>query len=94
MKNYLKVARLVTTFGQLGFTLITPPVVMALLGWWLQSRFGLGTWVMILCLLVGLLCAGTSGYRFIQRVMLADHRKSLKEEKESAEQTVVYYSHE
>ena len=94
MKNYLKVARLVTTFGQLGFTLITPPVVMALLGWWLQSRFGLGTWVMILCLLVGLLCAGTSGYRYLQRVMLADHRKSLEKEKETAEKTVVYYSHE
>ena len=94
MKNYLKVARLVTTFGQLGFTLITPPVVMALLGWWLQSRFGLGTWVMILCLLVGLLCAGTSGYRFLQRVMLADHRKSLEKDKETAEKNVVYYSHE
>ena len=94
MKNYLKVARLVTTFGQLGFTLITPPVVMVLLGWWLQSRFGLGTWVMVLCLLVGLLCAGTSGYRFLQRVMLADHRKTLEKEKETAEKTVVYYSHE
>jgi hypothetical protein len=49
---------------------------------------------MVLCLLVGLLCAGTSGYRFLQRVMLADHRKTLEKEKETAEKTVVYYSHE
>ena len=94
VKNYLRVIRMVSTFGQLGFTLITPPVVMALLGWWLQSRFGLGTWVMLLCLLIGLISAGTSGYRFLKRVLVSDHRKALEEEKEQVRNKVVYYSHE
>ena len=85
---------MVTTFGQFGFTLITPPVVMALLGWWLQSRFGLGIWVMIFCLFVGLVCAGTSGYRFLKRVLIVDHRRSMEEEKEKAEHHVVFYNHE
>lgn len=94
MKNYLKVARLVATFGQLGFTLITPPVVMALLGWWLQSRFGLGTWVMLLCLLIGLLCAGTNGYKFLRRILIKDTKRSLEKDPEDADRKVVYYSHE
>ncbi len=93
MKNYLKIGRLVATFGQLGFTLITPPVVMAVLGWWLQSRFGLGTWVMLVCLLVGLLCAGSNGYRFLRRVMVKDCQRSPEEE-EQMKNTVVYYTHE
>jgi len=94
VKNYLRVIRMVTTFGQLGFTLITPPVVMALLGWWLQSRFGLGTWVMFLCLLIGLVSGGTSGYRFLKGILVTDHKRTMEEEKERAKHTVVFYNHE
>ena len=90
----MKLVRTVTLLGQFGFTFITPPVVMGLLGWWLQSRFGLGTWVMLLCLLIGLISAGTSGYRFLKRVLVSDHRKALEEEKEQVRNKVVYYSHE
>ena len=91
MKNYLKIVRLVATFGQLGFSLITPPVVMALLGWWLQSRFGLGTWIMLVCLVVGLLGAASSAYRFLRQVLGADHKKHMEDK---TEDTVVYYTHE
>ena len=90
MKNYMNVLRLVATFGQLGFTLITPPVVMALLGWWLQSRFGLGTWVMLLCLLIGLLTSGTSAWKFYRGIV----GKEKKAEAESSEKPVVFYTHE
>ena len=51
----MKLMHAVTLLGQFGFTFITPPVVMGLLGWWLQSRFGLGTWIMLICLLLGLM---------------------------------------
>lgn len=91
MKKYMKVLRLLTMFGQLGFTLITPPVVMALLGWWLQRRFDLGTWIMLVALLIGLLTSANSAYRFYLRVMGSEKKKA---EAEKTDHPVVYYTHE
>ena len=91
MKTYMQVLRLVVTFGQLGFTLITPPVVMALLGWWLQSRFGLGTWVMLVAIVIGLLTSATSAYKFYLRVMGSERNKA---EAEPTEKPVVFSTHE
>ena len=91
MKNYLRIARLVVAFGQLGFTLITPPVVMSLVGWWLQSRFGLGTWVMLVCLAIGLLTAAASAWQFYLRVMEPERKK---EKRTQRDKRVVFYTHE
>ena len=92
MKSYMKIARLIAMFGQLGFTLITPPVVMALLGWWLQSRLGWGSWIMIIFLLIGLTTSGVSAYQFYLRVMSNVDKKDR--ETEPMEKPVVYYRHE
>lgn len=89
MKEFTKIARLVATFGQLGFTLITPPVVMALLGWRLQSRFAWGTWVMVLCLAVGLLTAAASAVQFARRILAGE-----KKARQDKEKPVVFYTHE
>lgn len=91
MKKYMNVLRLIATFGQLGFTLITPPVVMALLGWWLQSRFDLGTWVMFVVIIIGLLTSATSAYQFYLRVTGSERKKAGEE---VAEKPVIYYTHE
>lgn len=90
MKKYTQILRLVATYGQLGFSLITPPVVMALVGWWLQSRFGLGTWVMLVCLLVGLASSAASAWQFYLRVTARD----AKARKEPEQQPVAFYTHE
>ena len=92
MKAWMKLIRTMTLLGQLGFTLITPPVVMALLGWWLQSRFGLGVWVMLICLVIGLLTAAASALRFYRRVMAQMQKRA--EAEEPAEKPVVFYTHE
>lgn len=91
MKKYMHVLRLIASFGQLGFTLITPPVVMALLAWWLQSRFGLGAWVMFVALVIGLLTSATSAWKFYLQVM-GSERKQAKEKE--AKKSVVYFTHE
>ena len=91
MKKYMQVLRLVVTVGQLGFTLITPPVVMALLGWWLQSRFRLGTWVMLVAIVIGLLTSATSAYKFYLRVTGTNQKKA---EAEATKKPVVFYTHE
>ena len=93
MKSFLQVARMVTMFGQLGFTLITPPVVLALLAWWLQSRFGLGTWVILVDIVLGLLTSAASAYRFYLRVIGSEKKRARKEDAET-DKPVVFYSHE
>jgi len=91
LKKYMNILRLVATFGQLGFTLITPPVVMALLGWWFQRSLGLGTWIMLVCLLIGFLTSGTSAWKFYQQVVGSDQKKAKAE---PTERPVVFYTHE
>lgn len=88
----MKLVRTVTLLGQFGFTFITPPVVMGLLGWWLQNRFGLGTWVMLVCLLLGLMTSFANALRFYRRVMLQMGKKA--EAEEPAEKPVVFYRHD
>lgn len=91
MKSFFQVARMVATFGQLGFTLITPPVVLAIVAWWLQSRFGLGAWVMLAAIVLGLLTSAASAYRFYLRVIGAEKKRTKAE---GVDKPVVFYTHE
>lgn len=88
----MKLVRTVTLLGQFGFTFITPPVVMGLLGWWLQDRFGLGLWVMLICLLLGLMTSFAGALRFYRRVMLQIGKRA--EAEAPTEKPVVFYRHE
>ncbi|MFQ8765491.1 MAG: hypothetical protein ACLR8U_02415 [Oscillospiraceae bacterium] len=40
-----KLCRGIALVGQLGFSLITPPVVLLWLAHWLQTKYRLGVWV-------------------------------------------------
>ncbi len=88
MKHVKKLIRAAALLGQLGFALITPPVLLALGAWKLQERFGFGAWVMLTAIVVGLLTGGSTAYRLIRDAM----RDSEKEE--NREHTVNYYGHE
>lgn len=90
MREYLKIFRMIMMFGQLGFTLITPPVVLALLGWWLQNRFELGPWVVLIGIVVGLMTAGTSAVQFFRRTLSAQKRQ----EPEEGPSPTVFNTHE
>ena len=88
----MKALRYITFFGQFGFTFVTPPVVMGLLDRWLQSRFGLGTWIMLICLLLGLMTSFAGAVRFYRRVMLQVGKKAGAEE--LAKNPVMFYRHD
>ena len=92
MKTYMKLAKAIAMVGQLGFTLLTPPVAMGLLGWWLQSRFGLGFWIMLVCLVIGLLTAAANARQFYRRILASFRDK--EQAKEPEEKSVVFYRHE
>ncbi len=76
MKKYqdlLKGAAYVTQFG---FTIVCPPIIMAMLGFWLQRKFSLGSWVMIIAILTGLLAAASSAWSFFRSL---DREEAKKE---------------
>ena len=50
----MKGLNLLIWMTQLGISVAVPPVVFVLLGVWLRDRFGLGNWVMIVAVAVGL----------------------------------------
>lgn len=88
MKSFFKLARMAAVFGQLGFTLITPPVLMTLLGWWLNARFALGVWVIAAFLLLGLVTAGAAARRLWKKFQSSMAGRTEKE------RSVIYFRHE
>ena len=53
----MKGLNLLVWLTQLGISVAVPPVVFILLGVWLRDRFGLGSWVVIMAVAVGIICA-------------------------------------
>ena len=88
MKKAVSVMKAAALLGQLGVSLITPPVVLALGAWWLQTRFDLGVWIMILAIAVGVLTALSSGYTLLKRAL--EETKPRKDESKF----VNYHNHE
>ena len=53
MKNW----NLLVWLTQLGISVALPPALFILLGVWLRNRFDLGSWVVIVAIAVGIICA-------------------------------------
>jgi len=87
VKNLVNIAKMVALYGQLGFTIVTPPVVMALLCAWVQQRFLVGSWIMVLGILLGLTASASGAYGFYRRVIAA-------EKKDKNNTSIVFYHHE
>lgn len=60
MKNVQKIMAGAMLIGQLGFSLITPPLVLIFLAHLLMTRCGWGLWTMVAAIVLGL-GAGISG---------------------------------
>ena len=53
----MKNVGLLVWLTQLGLSVAIPPAVFILLAVWLRDRFGLGAWVVIVGILLGVICA-------------------------------------
>ena len=53
----MKHVNLLVWLTQLGISVAVPPVVFIWLGIWLRDRFDLGSWVVILAVIAGVVCA-------------------------------------
>ncbi len=63
--------------GQLGISLVVPILLFTALGVWLSDRFGIGAWLTVLCIVVGVITAGCTFYR-TAREFLARQRAEDK----------------
>jgi len=75
MKRYQDLIKGIGYVGQFGFTIVCPPIVMALLGVWLRDRFSLGGWIVPLFIVIGLLAAASSAYSFFRAIARIEDRR-------------------
>lgn len=56
----MKFLSLIVWVTQFGISLVFPTLVFLWLGLWLQNKFGLGVWIVLLCGVVGFLTSVTT----------------------------------
>ena len=76
----MKVLSLLMWVTQFGLSILFPPCFFLLLANWLQNRFGLGAWVMVVLGLLGLLTSVSTAKANI-RAMLKE-MKALSDQEE------------
>lgn len=80
MKNQNTFREITQTLGRMGgiagfgLSVVTPLVVCILFAVWLRNRYGVGEWVIVTAVLVGLISSGCGAYRTI-RAFLADEAR-------------------
>ena len=67
---------------QLAISVMTPIILMTLLGMWLHNRFGWPSWVTVLLLFAGIIAGGREAYALAMGIVRADERARKKEEAE------------
>ena len=62
----MKNLQLLVWLTQLGFSTASPLICFVLLAIWLRNRFGLGLWVLIVGIVLGVLCAINGFYKSLK----------------------------
>lgn len=84
MKNQNNFREIMNVVGRIGgvagfgLSVVTPLIVCILFAVWLRSRFGVGEWVMITAVIVGLISAGCGAYRSIRAFLREEERRDAK----------------
>ena len=78
MRGWIKTVRNLTWLTQLGLSLIAPPLLCVGGAWWLQQRFSLGGWILVLGLVLGIggmVSAAVGFYHHVQRQAKRDGKQ-------------------
>lgn len=84
----MKILNLLMWVGQFGLSILFPTVFFLLLGVWLQGKFGLGVWVVIVCGILGLLTSISTA-----RSCLRSMRKAAEELSGPRERPISFNDH-
>ena len=76
----MKYLSLLTWVTQLGFSILFPTCAFLLLAHWLQDRFGLGAWIMVLLGIFGLLTSYSTAKSCIRSMIKAINKMSDKKD--------------
>ena len=69
------VLRYLSSLTQLGLSIAVPPILCIFFGLWLQKKWGVGDWVIVVCLLVGLVSGACSFASFIRTARFRAEKK-------------------
>lgn len=76
----MKLFSLLTWVGQFGFSCLFPTCAFLMLGVWLQNKFGLGTWVVILLGILGFLTSISTARSCLHSILREAERLNDKKE--------------
>ena len=85
----MKILNLLLWVGQFGFSVMFPTVFFLLVGVWLQNRFGLGSWILILLGILGLLTTVSTA-----RACLQSLRKAAEEASGGKQKPISFNDHQ
>lgn len=89
MNEWYRIFEKLTWVFQLGFSLLFAPVCMLALCWWLTTYHGVGMWIYIPGLVVGMLIGFTSFAKFLRYCI----REQDREREESASSRSGFNAH-
>lgn len=75
----MKILSLIIWVTQFGFSVLFPLCLFMYLGFWLQNRFDLGLWVMILCGVIGFLTSISTAKSCLHSLLKARDETSSQE---------------
>ena len=75
----MKFLSLILWVTQFGLSALFPLCVFLYLGFWLQTRFGLGLWVMVLCGIIGFMTSISTAKSCLRSLLKARDEASSQE---------------
>lgn len=84
----MKILNLLMWVGQFGFSIIFPTLFFLLLAVWLQNRFGLGLWIIVLFGILGVLTTIST-----TKSCLRSLRKAAEEASGTSEHPISFNDH-
>ncbi len=81
MEDLQKVLSDLTYVGQLGLNLIMPVLLCMGGAWLLNTRVGVGAWIYVPALFLGLGAGAVSFRNFYRKVVMKGHRKTTQRQK-------------
>ena len=81
--DFARILARISLITQLGLSLVTPPLLLLLGALWLQSRFGMGDWILLCAILGGIVSGICAALRLIRAELLAEHRSRQAENRDA-----------
>ncbi len=67
MRSIQRLMRAITLVGQLGFSIISPPLVLTFLAHLAVTRLGWGVWIIVAAIVVGIITAFCSARQILMK---------------------------